>query len=101
MGAYLMRKGDDVDAFNNNDDSTKTTTTTMATTAPSTSIPRSTRTRTDTTGSTISLNNYVDEKMIADLQNQHLQMMEIQQRQQQPPSSYSVTILLSHILLPS
>merc|ERR1712238_618691 len=95
--AYLMRKGDDIDAFNNNDDSKKTT----ATAAPSTSIPRSTRTRTDTTGSTISLNNYVDEKMIADLQNQHLQMMEIQQRQQQPPSSYSVTILLSHILLPS
>mmetsp|Transcript_53407 Transcript_53407/g.61671 ORF Transcript_53407/g.61671 Transcript_53407/m.61671 type:complete len:162 (+) Transcript_53407:154-639(+) len=94
-----MRKGDDIDAFNN-DDSKKTTTT--ATTAPSTSIPTSTRTRTgtDTMGSSINLNNYVDEKMIEDLQNQHLQMMEMQQHHQQQ-SSYSVTIPLPQILLPS
>mmetsp|Transcript_53408 Transcript_53408/g.61672 ORF Transcript_53408/g.61672 Transcript_53408/m.61672 type:complete len:160 (+) Transcript_53408:154-633(+) len=90
-----MRKGDDIDAFNN-DDSKKTTTT--ATTAPSTSIPTSTRTRTGTMGSSINLNNYVDEKMIEDLQNQHLQMMQMQQ-QQQHQSSYSVTIPLPQILL--
>merc|ERR1712161_148154 len=67
-------------------------------TAPSTSIP--TRTRTDTAG-TINFNNYVNEKMIEDLQNQHLQMMEMQQQQHQQPSSYSVTIPLPQILLPS
>mmetsp|Transcript_8794 Transcript_8794/g.8622 ORF Transcript_8794/g.8622 Transcript_8794/m.8622 type:complete len:224 (+) Transcript_8794:86-757(+) len=94
--AYLMRQGDDIDTFNN-DDSKRTTTT--ATTAPSTSIPTNTRTRTDMVG-TINLNNYVDEKMIEDLQNQHRQMMEMQQ-QHQHQSSYSVTIPLPQILLPS
>jgi len=77
--AYLMRQGDDIDvnAFNN-DDSKKQSTTTVTTTAPSTSIPTSTRTRTDTAGThTINLNKYVDEKMIEDLQNQHLQMMQM------------------------
>merc|ERR1719491_466301 len=51
-------------------------------------------------GSSINLNNYVDEKMIEDLQNQHLQMMQMQQ-QQQYQSPYSVTIPLPQILLPS
>jgi len=85
--AYLMGEGDDVDSFN--DDSKKTTTTT---TPPSTGtiIPTSTR-----TGTGINLNNYVDEKMIEDLQNQHLQMMQMQQQQQpQHQTSYSVTIPL-------
>merc|ERR1712238_519505 len=71
---------------------------TTTTTIPSTSIPTSTRT--DTAGSTISFNNYVDEKMIEDLQNQHLQMIQMEQQQQQQ-SSYSVTIPLPQILLPS
>jgi len=92
--ANLMGEGNDIDAFNNND-SKKTTT--MA--APrSTSIPTSTRTRTDTAG-TINFNNYVDKKMIKDLQNQHLQMMQMQQQQQNP--SYSVTISRPQIVLPS
>jgi len=94
-----MRQGDDIDAFNN-DDSMKTTTTATAMTTPSTSIPTSTRTRTGTMGSSINLNNYVDEKMIEDLQNQHLQMMQMQQ-QQQHQSSYSVTIPQPQILQPS
>merc|ERR1712238_458444 len=56
-------------------------------------IPTSTRTGTGTMGTGINLNNYVDEKMIEDLQNQHLQMMQMQQ-QQQHQTSYSVTIPL-------
>merc|ERR1712238_363917 len=46
---------------------------------------------------TINFNNYVDEKMIEDLQNQHLQMMQMQQQHQ----SYSVTVPLPQIVLPS
>mmetsp|Transcript_31533 Transcript_31533/g.33870 ORF Transcript_31533/g.33870 Transcript_31533/m.33870 type:complete len:242 (+) Transcript_31533:63-788(+) len=94
--SYLMREGDDVDVNAFNDDSKTTTTTT----APSTSIPTSTRTRTDTMGSSINFNNYVDEKMIEDLQNQHLQMMQMQLQQQQQ-SSYSVTIPQPQVLQPS
>merc|ERR1712238_352585 len=48
---------------------------------------------------TINFNNYVNEKMIEDLQNQHLQMMQIKQQQHQ--AAYSVTIPRPQIVLPS
>jgi len=101
--AYLMREGDDVDAFVGGD--SKKTTPSMTT---STIIPTSTSTSTGT-ATTGTINN--DEKMIEDLQNQHLQMMQMmqqqqqqvrQQKQQQRKSLYSVTMPPLHqILLPS
>merc|ERR1712238_623067 len=77
---YLMREGDDIDTFN--DDST------MKTILSTTIIPTTISASTGTT-STITLHNYVDEKMIEDLQNQHIQMMQMQQQQQQQHQSYS------------
>jgi len=110
--SYLMREGDDEfieGSINTNDDSTMTTTTT----APSTIIPTVTETSTDTTIN-LNINNYVDDKMIDDLQGQHdehLQLMQMQMQQQQVPHqqqqqhsllSYSVTDpLLPTILFPS
>jgi len=71
--AYLMREGDDEELF----DSLYSKKTTNVTPRFTSIIPTTTSTGTDTD----TINNFVDEKMIEDLQNQHLQMIQMQQQQ--------------------
>ena len=84
-----MREGEDEFIHrSNNQKSTKK----RATLSITSIIPTSTGIKATVVG-TISLNNnYVEENMIADLQNQHVQMMRQMQQQQQQSSLYSVTI---------
>merc|ERR1712238_241552 len=74
----------------------KKKTTTVTTSRFTSIIPTTTTsTGTDTGTDTINLNNFVDEKMIEDLQNQHRQMTQMQQQQvhhHQQQSMYSFKI---------